>query len=124
MISKTTLSEIWWPLMGKEFPRLDPCAICGRTSPLNEHHIVKRSAGKLFDEQGREVAKPTITLCGIGNHGGDGSGRLYCHGKAHAGLLHFRWVGDDETGHLEHLLLTEPTDYLTALGMQGWVRTF
>lgn len=125
MAKVTTLAEMWWPLMQAPTIRRSRCAICGATYPLNQHHLVKRSAGKLY-RNGAEVPKPTITLCGSGNASG-------CHGKAHAGLLHFRWVGSDipapdmylttfRGGHLEYLLVDEPCDYLTALKMDGWKR--
>ncbi len=130
---KTTLAKMWWPLMGKPSYKAPFCPICGRTEPLEQHHPVKRSAGKLFDDSGHEIDKPTITLCGFGNHGADADGKPYCHGLAHDNLLHFRWV---ETltkskntseyqmagGHWEYLLLEEPCDYLTALEADGWQR--
>lgn len=96
---------------------------------------MRRGAGKLFDANGREVRKPTITLCGFGNNRLDADGAPYCHGLAHEGRLHFRWSevrGLDtslahfpapyEGGHWEYLLLDEGCDYLTALGMDGWRR--
>lgn len=113
MIGKTTLPQMWWPLMGRPSVTLPYCPICGRTSPLEQHHPVRRGAGKLFDANGRP----------------------YCHGLAHEGRLHFRWAEfkgiDDslghtpspwEGGHWEYLLLDEGCDYLTALGMDGWRR--
>ena len=123
MAKVTTLAEMWWPLMKAPTIRSRRCAICGATYPLNQHHIVRRSAGRLYRD-GVEVPKPTITLCGSGNTGG-------CHGKAHSGLLHFRWVETDirdperylmtiRGGHLEYLMTEEPCDYLTALDMDGW----
>lgn len=103
--------------------KLPYCAICGRTFPLNEHHIVRRGAGKLY-RCGVEVPKPTITLCGNGNTSG-------CHGLAHQNRLHFRWVehmhpskayGNPviQGGHWEYIILDEPTKYERALGMDGW----
>lgn len=135
MIGKTTLPQMWWPLMGRPSVRLPYCPICGRSYPLEQHHPVRRGAGKLFDANGREVKKPTITLCGFGNNLLDADGRPYCHGLAHEGRLHFRWAEfkgiDDSLGHMpspwegghwEYLLLDEGCDYLTALGMDGWRR--
>lgn len=120
---KTTLPKMWWPLMGKPSHKATCCPICGRAEPLEQHHPVRRSAGKLFDDSGREVGKPTITLCGFGNHGADADGRPYCHGLAHASRLHFRWAGDASAGGgWEYLLLDEPCSYLTALEMDGWER--
>lgn len=128
MAKVTTLPEFLRPLMDGTTLRLDHCAVCGKTYPLNQHHIVRRGAGKLYHD-GHEVQKPCITLCGSGNASG-------CHGLAHANRLHFRWVPSHRgqsrksalrnvwagCGHWEFLLLDEPTDYLTALGMGGWQR--
>lgn len=117
--------------------RLGRCAVCGRYSPLEQHHMVRRGAGKLY-RAGVEVKKPTITLCGFGNNLADADGRPYCHGLAHANRLHFRWVRGEmpdpraalssdlgydalaRGGHLEYILLDEPTSYADALGMGGW----
>lgn len=135
MAKVTTLPQMWWPLMGRPSVTLPYCPICGRSYPLEQHHPVRRGAGKLFDANGREVKKPTITLCGLGNNLLDADGRPYCHGLAHEGRLHFRWSevrGLDtslahfpspyEGGHWEYLLLDEGCDYLTALGIDGWRR--
>lgn len=135
MLGKSTLPEMYRPMMGRPSVALPFCAVCGRTSPLEQHHVVRRGAGKLFDGSGREVRKPTVTLCGFGGNLADADGREWCHGLAHANRLHFRWaehrgvdgaLGDLpvpwEGGHWEYLLLDEPTDYLTALGMDGWRR--
>lgn len=134
MAKVTTLAEMWHPLMGKPSVTLPYCPICGRTSPLEQHHPVRRSAGKLVRD-GREVPKPTITLCGWGNHLRDADGREYCHGLAHDNRLHFRWAETEQPsaalggmtfpvqgGHWEYLLLDKPADYLEALGMDGWRR--
>ena len=123
MANVTTLPEMWWPLMRSPSVRTPWCAVCGATGHLEQHHMVKRSAGQLV-VHGHAVPHPTITLCGHGNASG-------CHGRAHAGLLHFRWVREDKIagwfeyggprgGHLECLELDVPADYLTALGMDGW----
>lgn len=126
-----TVDMIDRELMGK--PNIDNangcCAICGKPA-TNKHHIVKRSAGKLVRD-GREIKKPTVRLCGEGNASG-------CHGLAHQGKLHFRWIESVSNmpkgartsldvpyykmrgGHWEYLLSDEPTDKLTALGMEGW----
>lgn len=111
----TTLPEIYWPLMDAPSVKLDRCAVCGRRWPLNEHHIVWRSWGELFRD-GKKVGKPTVTLCGNGNHlGSDGSAE-YCHGKAHHRMIHFR----NDRGRLEFVELDEPTRYQDALEMEGW----
>ena len=121
-----TVDALMLPMMGK--PSIDRtdgrgghlCCVCGAPA-TDRHHIVRRGAGKLVVE-GREIAKPTVRLCGSGNASG-------CHGKAHAGMLHFRWVdtevrSKDGTapfgGHFEFLSTDEPTKYQTALGMKGW----
>lgn len=121
-----TVSELMRPMMGR--PDIDNawgvCCVCG--SPAQDrHHIVKRSAGKLV-VNGREVKKPTVRLCGMGNASG-------CHGLAHQGRLHFRWV-ERETqvfndggfavgeGHWEHLVTAEPMKYQDALAQRGWRR--
>lgn len=131
-----TLDRLYWPLMRAPSVRLDHCAICGRPAPLNQHHMVFRSAGTL-QRGGREVPKPTLTLCGYGNNLRDANGRYYCHGLAHHRMLHFRWVASPPTfkrdngnaqlggGHLEYLKTDEPTSYEDALRMGGWkkVRT-
>lgn len=122
-----TLPEILRPLMDGVSVTLPFCAICGRTWMLNQHHIVRRGAGKLY-RQGVEVPKPTITLCGSGNTSG-------CHGLAHQNRLHFRWVRGEErfnaassrdNGHWEYLITEEPTKYHVALDMDGWrpIHTF
>ena len=119
-----TVDELLLPMMGK--PSLDNesrvCCVCGKPA-TNMHHVVRRGAGKLV-VSGREVAKPTVRLCGDGNANG-------CHGLAHANRLHFRWaeaVCTDKSsgyvtagGHWEYLLLDEPTKYQAALGMDGWM---
>lgn len=133
-VSKSTLPEVYRPMMGKPSVTLPHCAVCGRPSPLNRHHVVRRGAGALYDEGGREVDKPTVTLCGFGNNLADADGRLYCHGLAHANRLHFRWAEAERPrgasgrfepergGHWEFLITDEPTDYMTALDMEGWSR--
>lgn len=122
-----TVPEYLKPLMGR--PSLDRadgrCVWCGAPA-TDRHHIVKRSQGRWVRE-GVEVRKPTVRLCGSGNASG-------CHGKAHAGLLHFRWKQAEydkrrplaETspglpGHWEGLETKEPCDTLTAWGKtRGW----
>lgn len=128
-MAKTTLAPMWWPLMRGCTVRFDHCPVCGRNHPLEQHHPVKRSAGELI-ENGRKLKKPTITLCGFGNNLRDADGRYYCHGLAHANMLHFRWIATDHMdrrtgliiagGHWEYLLCDEPTKYQTALEMDGW----
>lgn len=134
MARVTTLPAILVPLMDAPSIRLERCAVCGRYHPLNQHHMVRRGAGKLY-RAGIEVKKPTITLCGFGNNLRDADGRYYCHGLAHANMLHFRWVPEETVpgnfgnygrmaggigGQLEYLLLDEPASYADALGMDGW----
>lgn len=112
--------------------KAEHCVICGRVGRLEQHHIVRRGAGELFDFRGHKMKKPTITLCGFGNNLKDADGRYLCHGLAHHQMLHFRWSdGFKESrafqepvyfGHLEYLITKEPTDYLTALEMKGWQR--
>lgn len=122
MAKVTTLPAMYQPMMGKPSVRMARCAVCGRTWPLEQHHVVFRSAGKMFVE-GREIEKPTITLCGFGNNLQDADGREYCHGLAHRRRLYFRWVDDDAiacAGHWEYIRLDEACDYLTALRMDGW----
>ena len=122
MAKVTTLPAMYLPMMGKPSVRMARCAVCGRTWPLEQHHVVFRSAGKMFVE-GREIEKPTITLCGFGNNLQDADGREYCHGLAHHRRLYFRWVDDGAiacAGHWEYIRLDEACDYLTALRMDGW----
>ena len=124
-----TLPELYRPLMDGASMLTRWCVVCGRTHPLNRHHVVKRSAGKLY-RGGVELPKPVLTLCGSGNAGG-------CHGKAHAGLLHFRWVSRQAYnagkgmfwvgmaplgGHWEYLETDAPVKYQDALEMDGWRR--
>ena len=122
MAKVTTLPAMYQPMMGKPSVRMARCAVCCRTWPLEQHHVVFRSAGKMFVE-GREIEKPTITLCGFGNNLQDADGREYCHGLAHHRRLYFRWVDDGAiacAGHWEYIRLDEACDYLTALRMDGW----
>ena len=112
---KSTLEPIYRPLMEAPTIELTHCAVCGRTAPLNAHHIVWRGWGNLDVETGRR-AKPTVTLCGIGSNLYDADGRMLCHGKAHQLMLHFRY----DRGRLEYLETDEPTEYARALDMDGW----
>lgn len=133
-MDKSTLDEIYWPLMKVDSVISNHCLVCGRNSDLNQHHIVWRSWGELMHD-GRALKKPTVTLCGFGNHLRDADGRYYCHGLAHHRMLHFRvgkevlnsyterkFTGWIEVSHLEYLITEEPTDYLVALEMDGWRR--
>ena len=125
MAKVSTLPHHLRPLMGKPSVKMGRCAICGRSHPLEQHHIVRRGAGKLFDGTGREIEKPTITLCGFGTNLQDADGCEYCHGLAHANRLHFRWVDEGTNacaGHFEYILLDEPTPYIRALDLEGWRR--
>lgn len=131
-VEKSTLPEFLVPLMDAPSMIAGRCFICGRKFHLEQHHIVFRSAGKLF-KGGREVPKPTITLCGFGNNLRDANGRYLCHGLAHHRMLHFRWVPSSPkrvnglsvdlygSGRLQFLKTDEPTDYLDALDMDGWM---
>lgn len=140
-MTASTMPEYLRPIMAAPSLILPYCAVCGRTSPLNQHHVVKRSDGELFDEHGRKLRKPTVTLCGMGNASG-------CHGLAHAGLLFldyrpswhrtkFARAGEMDYygGHWEALLLTpeerdewqeanngRKLDLLAAREMEGWFR--
>lgn len=111
---RDTLPLIYRPLMEAPSVRKECCAVCGRRFPLEQHHIVWRSWGKVFKD-GKEVRKPTITLCGFGNNLRDADGRYYCHGKAHHRMLHFKY-----DGALMCLETEEPVSYQDALGMEGW----
>ena len=64
------------------------------------------------------MEKPTITLCGFGNHLLDPDGIPYCHGRAHHRMLHFR----NDRGFLEYLEADEPVRYAAALEIGGWER--
>lgn len=109
----TTLAPMYWPLMDGPSIFTDHCVVCGARGQLNNHHVVRRSAGKLYRD-GIEVPKPTLTLCGFGNALGTAP-RLYCHGMAHHGRLHFRYRGRWE------FLVTQPCKYADALEMDGWL---
>lgn len=122
MAKVTTMAKIWQPLMEGCTVKKNRCCVCGRSEPLNDHHVVKRSAGNLYKD-GVKISKPTITLCGFGNNLQDSYGRDYCHGLAHAGMLHFKWVKSDKIagcGHWEFLKTDEPVKYQKALEMDGW----
>lgn len=115
MLSKSTMPMMWRDLMAAHDADNDEheCCVCRalgmHVKATNRHHMVPRSVGKLFDDDMRELPKPTVRLCGMGNTCG-------CHGKAHSGLLHFRF----EDGKLEFLLPSAPIDRLTALALDGW----
>lgn len=105
------------------------CAVCGRWLPyrseaiagpaIEEHHMVFRSAAKVFDSvTGKEIRKPTVWLCGMGNNLHDADGRTLCHGAAHHRLLHFYWNEDER--QLEYLFTDYPTKYCRALDRDGW----
>ncbi len=127
--TKSTVAEMFRPMMGRPSIIRDRCCVCGEGGHLEQHHVVRRSAGKLFDESGHELKAPTVTLCGRGNTCG-------CHGLAHRQMLHFRWVQKTSknrkdpmgapiltnAGHWEYILLDEPTKYQDALEMSGWRR--
>lgn len=117
MADITTLDQMYWPLMQLPSVKLPFCAVCGRSAPLEQHHIVWRSWGQLYRD-GKRLEKPTITLCGFGSNLSDSDGIVYCHGAAHHRMLHFR----EHNGFLEYLLVSEPIDYLSALKLKGWRR--
>lgn len=141
---KTTMPEMWHDLVNAPTIHAFRCVVCGRPLPNggDQHHIIPRSAGQYVDARGRvftgrkrkpKGAKdtPTVTLCGSGNASG-------CHGLAHSGRLHFRWVRMDHIvannafngspftamgGRLECLVTDEPIDRLEALATEeGWRR--
>lgn len=120
MASVTTLNPAYWPLMDVEPMKPGHCVVCGRTYPLNDHHIVWRSWGQMIGDDGKPRRKPTVQLCGVGSNlyglAADGTRVQWCHGKAHQRMLHFR----NDRGCLEVIELDEPTDYLKALEMDGW----
>ena len=97
------------------------CAVCGRTWPVEKHHIVKRSAGE-WVRNGREMEKPTVMLCGSGNNLKDANGRYFCHGRAEHRMLHFRWIPSEyfAEGHWEYLVTKVPMKYQLALNLGGW----
>lgn len=139
-----TIDEVFLPMMGKPSITAPYCVVCGASNVrLDQHHPVKRSAGKLVID-GREIKKPTLTLC------------RKCHDLLHAqGLLYFKWVDAgsmtdlahahmrfDHGGHYEFLLLTEEerrkwieshplpngelpsrVGYMNALEIPHWERT-
>lgn len=125
MADVTTLDEMYWPLMhidpdtAKAIAESPCCVVCGRARPLNRHHIVFRSAGELY-EGGRKLPKALVTLCGQGSNlygaSPDGTRVMYCHGRAHHKMLHFR----NDRGRLEYIELDAPMDYLDALEEEGW----
>lgn len=142
-LSKTTLPPLWWPLVFCESPLLHrggergcECAVCGATYPLNEHHIVPKARGKILLLDGTKIELPTITLCGIGNHGKGPLGYPYCHGMCHMDRLHFRAMRTEEhpivydlggkellvhvRKSLEFLITDRPVKYQTALMLEGW----
>lgn len=130
MAGVDTLPAYLRPLMEGCSIRQGRCVVCGKTWPLNQHHVVYRSSGKMF-KNGVEVPKPTLTLCGNGNTGG-------CHGKAHHHTLHFRWVPEKiidrsfayqtkkhpvtvNGGHWEYMFTDEPVPEFDALQIEeGW----
>lgn len=117
-----TVNDLLLPMMGKPSVIRDTCAVCGKPAN-NQHHIVRRGAGTAYDPMGRELKKPTVTLCGSGTTG--------CHGMAHQQRLHFRWVEADPKrgegkvfgcGHWEFKRTKSATKYQDALAMDGWRR--
>lgn len=113
-----TISKMLKPMLGKPSIEFPYCCVCGKTTPIERHHPVRRGAGKAYDENGTELAKPTITLCGFGNNLKDSNGVEYCHGLAHANRLHFKW--DEEIKWWRFALFSEPVDYLTAIETGDW----
>lgn len=115
MAPATTLDRDLWPLMDGPSIKADACVVCGAIRPLNQHHVVRRSAGQLVKD-GKPLPKPTLTLCGTGNILAALGGRPLCHGLAHHLMLHFRFA----EGRWEYLRTKEPTRYESALAMDGW----
>lgn len=124
MAKVTTVNALLLPMMGKPSVRFDPprCAVCGSSQWCENHHPVRRGAGKAYDQAGRELKKPTVMLCKA------------CHVKAHQNRLHFRWADYSrerrygsgtyfETGgHWEFAEFSEPTRYQAALDSGDWRR--
>ena len=137
-----TVDEVFKPMMGKPSIYADYCVVCGSTEILEQHHPVKPSEGKWIRD-GREVRKPTLTLC------------RKCHSKVHShgGYLWFRWkdakIGEWASGNTyaagggcfeflelsyeearkwkeKHPLpngsLPSKIGYMNALEMKGWRR--
>lgn len=134
-----TVDEVFKPMMGKPSVIKPYCVVCGSTRNLEQHHPVKRSEG-IWRVAGREMQKPTLTLC------------RRCHSKVHhdGGLLYFKWSQSDAdfwqgkpnyigAGHWEFIEISEeqerrwrelhklpngelPTKigYMNALEMSGW----
>jgi len=109
MLDKSTLAHHYRSMAGKPDCISDHCVVCGATYPLNNHHVIWRSWGNLYND-GRKLRKPVLTLCGSGNTGG-------CHKKAHDRHLHFRWNYEYEQFEF---IETDETDYLMAQQMDGW----
>ena len=137
-----TVDEVLKPMMGKPSIISTHCVVCGSERNLEQHHPVKRSEGKWY-VAGREMRKPTLTLC------------RDCHEKVHhrGGTLYFKWVVTDGDfwngnpncigeGHWEFLDLSKEQErewrdshrlpngkmpakigYMNALEMKGWKRT-
>ena len=101
------LNELTMKMLDKPSLYAPYCVVCKRPA-TNKHHVIIKGMGGMKKDLLRRV--PTLTLCGMGNTSG-------CHREAHQMRLHFRY----EDGW-EYLRLNEPTDYATALGMEGWVR--
>ena len=118
MLSKTTVNKLWeqfYELEEREYTG-ECCQVCGRYyGTLNNHHLVKSSAGELYRD-GKVAPKPLITLCGFGNNLQDADGRYYCHGLAHHNMLHFKV----EDGELYYNVFSEPIKYDEALKQPGW----
>lgn len=125
------MPEVWHDLVKAPTIKSDRCVVCGAYA-VDNHHIIPRSKGQYVDGWGRvhsgkrnaDVPTPTVPLCGLGNTSG-------CHGKAHCGMLHFRYRLDFQPGFkeystsipvysFEYLLTDEPVDRCTALSMDGW----
>ena len=106
---KSTLAKEWWSMVGAPSVHKPYCVVCGRTSPLNQHHPIRRGAGNLYGRDGRQAPKPTLTLCGSGNTSG-------CHGLAHQNRLFFDWDGE----RWLYLVVEEPVSHSAALSIKGW----
>lgn len=120
MIDKTTVNKLWEPFyeLGEYEYTGECCQVCGRAyRPMNNHHLVKRSAGELYKD-GVKQKKPLITLCGFGNNLKNTNGGYLCHGMAHHNMLHFKVVD----GELYYAMFSEPTKYEKALDTGIWLK--
>lgn len=105
--TKSTLPPMDWDLLDGPDVVGERCAVCGRPA-TDKHHPAHRDR-HVYGADGKPAHNPVISLCGAGNVSG-------CHGKAHAGRLHFRTIG----GEWEYLETSEPMKRARALELDGW----